>query len=86
MAGYLYCTTPEQAELALQQLYSTPAPYGIDVETTGLCPWQHQLRLVSIANRAGTVVVLDMFHLPAALLTEWLARGWYVAHNAVFES
>jgi len=86
MSSYYYIADPGRAEAALQQLYSTPAPYGIDIETTGLCPWQHQLRLVSIANRAGTVVVLDMFHLPAALLSEWLPRGWYVAHNAVFES
>ena len=86
MSNFYYIADPGRAGAALQQLYSAPPPYGIDIETTGLDPWRHQLRLVSIANRAGMVAVLDMFHLPAALLTEWLPRGWYVAHNSVFES
>ena len=66
------------AELLLQQ------PLGLDIETTGLDPLQHRIRLLQLACRSGRVVVFDLFRLPAALFAP-LSKARLVAHNAVFE-
>ena len=66
------------AELLLQQ------PLGLDIETTGLDPLQHQIRLLQLACRSGRVVVFDLFRLPAAPFAP-LSKARLVAHNAVFE-
>jgi len=69
---------PVLAELLLQQ------PLGLDIETTGLDPLQHRIRLLQLACRSGRVVVFDLFRLPAELFGG-LSKARLVAHNAVFE-
>ena len=78
-----YVTTADKAAAVLAELL-LQQPLGLDIETTGLDPLQHRIRLLQLACRSGRVVVFDLFRLPAALFAP-LSKARLVAHNAVFE-
>ena len=78
-----YVTTADQAAGLLAELLQQQ-PLGLDIETTGLDPLQHRIRLLQLACRSGRVVVFDLFRLPGALFAP-LSKARLVAHNAVFE-
>ena len=78
-----YVTRADKATAVLAELLEQQ-PLGLDVETTGLDPLQHRIRLLQLACRSGRVVVFDLFRLPAALFAP-LSKARLVAHNAVFE-
>ena len=78
-----YVTTADKATTVLAELLQQQ-PLGLDIETTGLDPLQHRIRLLQLACRSGRVVVFDLFRLPAALFAP-LSKARLVAHNAVFE-
>ncbi|MBK7079420.1 MAG: hypothetical protein IPH55_01385 [Betaproteobacteria bacterium] len=79
----IYVTTADEASRVLAELLRQQ-PLGLDLETTGLDPLQHRIRLLQLATRAGRVAVFDLFQLPVALFTP-LTNARLVAHNAVFE-
>ena len=78
-----YLTTADKAAAVLEELLLLQ-PLGLDIETTGLDPLQHRIRLLQLACRSGRVVVFDLFKLPLVLLA-LLSKARLVAHNAVFE-
>ena len=78
-----YLTTPDKAATVLAELL-LQQPLGLDIETTGLDPLRHRIRLLQLACRSGRVVVFDLFQLLAALFAP-LSKARLVAHNAVFE-
>ena len=78
-----YLTTADKAAAVLAELL-LQQPLGLDIETTGLDPLQHRIRLLQLACRSGRVVVFDLFQLPVALFAP-LSKARLVAHNAVFE-
>lgn len=53
----------ESLQVALSPLY-TASLFGLDCETTGLDPRQHQLRLVQIAVPEHPVVIVDLAAIP----------------------
>jgi DNA polymerase I len=80
----------EEARRSLAAMVALPAaaPWGIDLETTGLDPLVDRVRLVQLAHPAGPVLVIDAFAVPSSveLLTSRLAGTSLVAHHAQFEA
>ena len=90
-----YIRDPESAQRALTAMLDrNPKLLGIDIETmadsawrldskAGLDPLKSSIRLIQIADRE-TVLVFDMLHIPAELLSPAMDRP-LIAHNAIFE-
>jgi DNA polymerase I len=60
-------TEAEDARQKLAKLLEEPV-LGVDIETTGLDPHQHRIRVLSVAARDGRVAVFDLWTLPPELL------------------
>jgi DNA polymerase-1 len=79
-----YIRHPARAVQVLPEFISAPFK-GLDIETTGLDPLTHRIRLVQVAI-PGKTAVLDMQQVPYDVLKPLLtAPGRFVGHNAKFE-
>jgi DNA polymerase I len=58
---------------------------AIDLETTGLNPRESRIRLVSLADEAGRVWLVDTFHVDVSNIFPLLEGRTLVAHNAAFD-
>jgi DNA polymerase-1 len=59
---------------------------GFDVETTGLDPRSHRIRLIQLAVPGGPVYVVDLFRVDARILEALFAAGpRLVGHNLKFD-
>ena len=79
----LHVTDIHTAEHQVQQLLAEDV-LAVDIETLGLDPYQHDIRLVSVATRSGKATVFDLAHLPMDLLQPLTDRPWSV-FNGSFE-
>lgn len=71
------------AKTAVENL-ATAEILGIDIETTGLDPYDSETRLVSVATLDGKIAVFDMRHIPIDILRPLTQRPW-VTFNGSFE-
>jgi DNA polymerase-1 len=69
---------------AVCQAVDESALIGLDLETTGLDPHEHRIRLLSLATGRGTFL-LDCFQVDPSPLWRSLADKTIVAHNAAFD-
>lgn len=77
-----YITTLEEAEAAIAGLTGV---LGLDLETTGLVPVEHQARLLSLSD-GTTSLVIDLFAIGGLRkLKEALEGLQCIAHNATFD-
>src|SRR5215204_5138340 len=58
---------------------------AIDLETTELDPRESRIRLVSLADEAGRVWLIDTFHVDVPSIFPLLEGRTLVAHNAAFD-
>jgi DNA polymerase-1 len=69
---------------AVCQAVDESALIGLDLETTGLDPHEHRIRLLSLATGRGTYL-LDFFQVDPSPLWPSLREKTIVAHNAAFD-
>lgn len=79
----VYITCEAKGKHWAEKLASEPV-LGIDIETTGLDPYQHTLRLLSAAALDGRVAVFDLHRLPLGALKP-LSRSKWSVFNGSFE-
>src|SRR5215210_1878537 len=76
--------TMASLEDALRMVESSEV-IGLDLETTGLDPYEAALRLVQVSNGSETYVIDAWTNVEVGKLFEALAPKTVVAHNAKFE-
>ncbi len=78
-------TEADQLEDALPDLLDAPV-LGFDIETTGLDPRSHRMRLAQLAVPGGRVYVVDLFRVDPRSLARVLDGGRrLVGHNLKFD-
>lgn len=90
-----YITTETDANKALSVLKSNTL-YGLDLEvakkpefkehpSAGLCPHLSNIRLLQIFDGVKNVYVFDLFYVSLELLADFLIKGRFVSHFAIYE-
>jgi DNA polymerase-1 len=69
----------------LEALDPSGETLALDLETTGLDPRGDRIRLVSLADEAGQVWLVDAFHVDVSKIFPLLRGRTMVAHNAAFD-
>jgi len=78
----LITTSDQVAELATS--LAGVSRVALDLETTGLDPRRHRIRLLTLATKRGTWIV-DCFEIDPRPLFPVLAQKELVIHNALFD-
>jgi DNA polymerase-1 len=75
---------PEDLQAVCQAVDESADLVGLDLETTGLDPREHRIRLLSLATDRG-IYLVDCFQVDPSPLWPSLADKTIVAHNAAFD-